>query len=746
MKNMVLKKMMYGIGLLILMTFSFLVGREIERKHQNSVEEQKQEVSLIAIVNMDEGVLIDAELVNYASLLMAFPNERFVVSGLNDAKNGIENGTYAAYIVIPEQFSITVTALENNPQKVCLEYQFNDNLNEKARIQAVSDVNSFINCLNTNIAYMYIDAILAEYHRVQDDSATILSNDNKELELLECVNVAQLIAEVEPVEDVIVDSEVQPVNLGTYTNQNEMFLESLQTKYIRASQCGKDEYVSIQNSNIEVKNASDEFFDLYESVISDTAANHALLLERGETNLGNVILNANLNVADKKVIMSEQISDMIEQQRKADEESAQEQLDELLLEEEADRQEALENLQSRWEAVREEMQNYAQNQMDDMNGNLLERYQIDVDEGIEDVIRQAYRQGAEDALEAIEDKMATQEFNGVNGNVTSSVTFLRSDIIRYHDEYKRENLEDNISEYVQSADGITLSLQEDIGEMDWNSADIEWPVLGMGNTQREEEPSITLTTCNAANEEAVNVLADSFTQLFSFNDDQQQISAIINNDFKEALLLESQMQLGRLSDSRSILEERMEDYENRLIEFDPYVYIDRAKLETYLDDIEMNTVDMMEAVEDNNGEYISYASEVYLATSEYTTQLRNACNEANSQTSVNVENCTNGLLASRQETNSQNIAMLEKFTNSLQYTRVESRDNTEVYDYIVNPVVAREKGQEIENAVVQSSEKSISLKDILIILLASGILVCTIKIGYVFLFQRKKQEEQENLF
>ena len=168
------------VGLVALLVLSSIVGMYIERNHQEAQEMQKEHVSTIAVVNMDDGIAIGETRTNYASQLMSFPGDNFTVTGLTDAKSGIENGTYAAYVVIPETFSASVTSIENEPRKVTLGYQYNTKLDEESELQAVKDVNAFVNLLNSNIAYMYVDAILAEFHNVQDDSSIILSNDNKE--------------------------------------------------------------------------------------------------------------------------------------------------------------------------------------------------------------------------------------------------------------------------------------------------------------------------------------------------------------------------------------------------------------------------------------------------------------------------------------------------------------------------------------------------------------------------------------
>lgn len=240
-----IKIVLCTVGLAALLVLSSMLGMRTERNRQKDMELQKEHVSTIAVVNMDNGVIKENGHINYASQLISFPNDRFLVTGLADAKAGIENGTYAAYIVIPETFSESVTSIENNPGKVILVYRYNNKLIEEAEIQAVNDINTFIAMLNSNIAYMYMDAIMAEFHRIQDDSSTILKNDNMEMERLANVNAANLIVAAEPVEEIEVSNDIEPVELSTYTTRNYDLLDDMLLGYSEAVQTGKDDFATI---------------------------------------------------------------------------------------------------------------------------------------------------------------------------------------------------------------------------------------------------------------------------------------------------------------------------------------------------------------------------------------------------------------------------------------------------------------------------------------------------------------------
>ena len=109
----VVRNILCVAGVIILLVLSSVGGMYIERNHQETLEMQKEHISTIAVINMDDGIAMGETQTNYASQLISFPNDDFTVTGLADAKAGIENGTYAAYIVIPETFSAIVTSIEN---------------------------------------------------------------------------------------------------------------------------------------------------------------------------------------------------------------------------------------------------------------------------------------------------------------------------------------------------------------------------------------------------------------------------------------------------------------------------------------------------------------------------------------------------------------------------------------------------------------------------------------------------------
>ena len=133
MRKIVKQVVIFGV----LVGISGFLGAIIQKEYQEKLDATAETVELIAVVNMDEGLVVDNVQINYASQLVQMPGENFTIAGLTDAKNGIKNGTYAAYIIIPENFSEAVASIQNNPEKIILEYAFNPKLDEEVEKQII---------------------------------------------------------------------------------------------------------------------------------------------------------------------------------------------------------------------------------------------------------------------------------------------------------------------------------------------------------------------------------------------------------------------------------------------------------------------------------------------------------------------------------------------------------------------------------------------------------------------------------
>lgn len=188
-------------------------------------ENMNSEVStLIAVVNLDEGtVLSNNETIYYGEKIIRFSEDTFVYTSLEDARRGIENNTYGAYIIIPSTFSQNVESLNNNPNQSILKYALNTNLDGKRQRDILYQVLNFGDTLNNDVSYMYLANILNEFHQAQDITSTVMNNDLKEKNTIEEIQASDLVEMV-----IIPDLEREENNLTILditefmTNNNDL--------------------------------------------------------------------------------------------------------------------------------------------------------------------------------------------------------------------------------------------------------------------------------------------------------------------------------------------------------------------------------------------------------------------------------------------------------------------------------------------------------------------------------------------
>lgn len=176
----------------LLVIGGIIVGIQTEQKNVTK-RIQAETVTKIAVVNLDEGIKTENKQIFYAERLMDFSNENLIASTLEEARTGIENGSYAGYVIIPANFSEDATSLNTNPQKSTLTYALNPNLREDVSVLTLTAIRDFEMSLNTNMSYMYVEAILNEFHDVQDSAVTIMNNDNTDLANLNSIDPQKLL-------------------------------------------------------------------------------------------------------------------------------------------------------------------------------------------------------------------------------------------------------------------------------------------------------------------------------------------------------------------------------------------------------------------------------------------------------------------------------------------------------------------------------------------------------------------------
>lgn len=264
-------------------------------KSQIEATEQKEDkISLIAVVDLDEGVTNGETIRYYAAELMTFPNENFKLASLEEARNGVLNGTFGAYIIIPASFSKSVESLNFTPVKSIVEYSVNPNLADEVRIVVESDISLFWRNISERVSYMYVTSIMTEFHDVQDDSEVILENDIADMNNIEAINAEELAQTVEFSEMEVVESELEYIDLSDEIESNTGYVQGIIDIYTEAQTAGEEQLTGLSTGLENIQNSKEE---LDEEVLN---------LNFIEDDEGNLVIQEEIDSLDEELLLTQE--------------------------------------------------------------------------------------------------------------------------------------------------------------------------------------------------------------------------------------------------------------------------------------------------------------------------------------------------------------------------------------------------------------------------------------------------------
>lgn len=235
-----------------------LLGMQNE-KNRILKEEEAETVTDIAIVNLDQGVYENNKIHYYSNELMNLELDNLVSENLEMARQGINNGSYAAYILIPAEFSQNAVSINSVPQKSILEFAVNPNLREDVSRLTMANIKNFEINLNTNMSYMYVQAILEEFHNVQDSAGTIMDNDNKEMARLMQIAPDALLSSPDPFDIEWIDPDIEEADFNGIFESNSQISKDLRDNYDSFARKGREAFNKIKTKEVTVTDGMNEF-------------------------------------------------------------------------------------------------------------------------------------------------------------------------------------------------------------------------------------------------------------------------------------------------------------------------------------------------------------------------------------------------------------------------------------------------------------------------------------------------------
>lgn len=628
---------LHGLIVIVLVCAAYLSGIYSTKFKQNK-EENKNTVTTIAVVNADNGVIVEGEKVNYATELITFPDTNFETVGLTEAREGVTTGRYAAYILIPSDFSVSIESVNEKPAKSQITYELNSNLRQDAQMKVINDIHNFILNLSTNVSYMYVDAILKEMHAVQNDSDSIMENDVADMKAITDVQNTDLIEEVvfEPLETV----------------ETEFTYLDLTDNYEKVSKAIEDINSTYEN---DIGNAEKELLTVKD--VGETVNQQASVLTK---TLGNV----NIRINEENICVYE---------------SGMQNLTDLAATFEQD---AIQKKKTAKERL-----GFKEGDIDPEPEIILpgepERYYISKDDLIQKIDIQI------DYMENI--KKALFETPEISINEEST-------------EEEERKIEINVTEE----------------EFDFAISQLE-----------DLKSNIDSYYTNAIR--AINEIPTPSGMVESAN-------TIITEEIEKPLLEEIDKEEEKINGKISSLQVSIKSYATTLDECDPIACIEKEKINEYLGSLNTTIGNMETEVMEQDAAYLEYVNDVVVTSDNNLQMLQSTIDTAYEKTQSNIDNTMQGFKQNRTEINAQNILLLDGITQKLPYTRLGNLEYTQVYDFIVQPVITQDNS--IVKTEITDTSVNVDREDLIGIFI--GITALIIIDIVVQLIHRKITQKKEN--
>lgn len=676
-------------------------------------QSSNKELERVAIVNLDEGVQVEGETVVYSSRLLNFASD-YVFVGLNEAQNGMEADMYAAYIVIPSDFSQSVESINSIPNKAQVEYILNPNLTSENRLVVQERLDTFRELLNSNVAYLYLSSVLREFHSIQDSANTILQHDQVDLDSVLSINPDDIFNMIDFSEMKETDNNIDNVDLAEYINTNSNEVNNILSEINDGVEKGEQEYQNVAQEYTvvsgeigKVQTAISEYNPLKDENGND-------VYETGLENLDNAIDVYSSNVDDGAEegvkILKEEMGEICSEYASSVLDKAQQYTDERLEEIQNANKTIVESKIQSWE----KQQDIYYRRLTDYSVN-VEEY-LDIKNGEAYAMQSQINQTGADLvtmLKTMDETDFTQEkvcqqvqnyvdtVNLVIGGIIEGVPVFEISAYEGLPDYQEDlillpeveklyeapfddgetmegiNVTEGVvvtdtveeSEEIESTDGtISINVDEKI--------DIESEIPEFVNRQEE-------TLERLLNEAKSEVIID-----------KTHIKNIIDDEIVGVITEENTKEINNYTEVTSDLLSSMQMYDSKMMAFNPYNYIDKKNIATYQSAIAQNVTSLETSMNDKNTEYLEFINTLYQNTNDNITTLQTDMQTANDVSKAELNQVLTELKTNKQNISNEDEEILGTFVDKLPYTRLGSLEYAEMQRFMVTPVEVRNESVE----------------------------------------------------
>lgn len=697
----------------------------------------------IAVINLDTGVEKNGEQIYYANKIIEYPNERYKSTSLEEAKEGMKNDLYGAYIIIPSTFSTSVDSINATPEKSVFEFKINSNLKEDDREEMIYEITAFKESISTNVSYIFVDAILNEVHSIQNGAATVLGNDNSEESALAGVVAEELISPVEFTELEENNDTVKPVDISKQREDLQSAISNIESNFDDALEDGEKEYETVVAKDKNVTDALNKLKSGVEKM-------NPLFDDKGESTL-----HAGLKSVNDEI---DEYNQKIEGQRSSLETAIVEEINTygnrqvkntLVKSRENIEKEIKENV---FEALSQKVQTELQQKSEENQSvveNVVENYTLglqsyldqklesdDIKSVISDIVEESAEQRTEElrveyeqqiteigetySQQATEIKEAADAVKNAEGDsyaekleiLLEKIESMPLEVTLLKEPADAENSDSEGKEQNQQTDSEESGEEEpeenklDLTELK-NQMQITGTEPGSGLINPDTQPvkmedylknipeikvslsweelnyslaPITLEKETKADQNTLKKIED----LYKIPKDN--VAKAFQNNVVDVLTARNTTIQEDLNGKINQFFTLQGSYQTTLNQFDPYKYLNKTALSEDITKISNNISEIEEEMNETGLEYLEYTADVYEMTNENIMTLQGDVTKANEKTAENVTKQIEALKESRTSNNKSNASILQGFTKKLGFTRVGNLPYREAYEFIVDPL------------------------------------------------------------
>ena len=582
----------------------------------------------IAVVNLDDGVKLKGKKAYYAGKIITLPNEHFNMTGLDDARNGLKSGKYGAYIVIPATFSKAIESINNDPQKATIKYTVNADNNDASLASIVNDINSFASVVSENITFIYVSAILDEYHRAQDNTKVILRNDSIDLDNINSISPESLLGRYENVKENNIDFKPSDIDLDKYNIENENIVDSFSRELREAKEENERNFDNIKREGEEVRTGTDSFGRFFESLtpLRDNSGNS--VYSHGLTNIERLLsghndrLNSSFNMFDE----------IFKRQNEQTKNTLQE--------------EANVHLASESNALRS-------------------RINLEISSIIENSYRRIFEQEYQNIQRSGMELMRRYIENVIMHELvmdTEEREYLLSKLATASDAIMRENIN-------------TATMSNAINSMTDNIA----PTFNI--TMNPFVGSNTyLTGLNTAADTDFNTIKTAL------NFPIEELNDAFRNDIEDVIDNSVSNMSAEINDKIRDFNDVQRRYIDLLDDYNPYTHLNDSYMSRAANELERSTGMVLSEFRDKQTDDEKKVYDIMRLSDENIRMYDESIGKAYDTTMKNVIDVVNELRSKKESTKSENSELMNDFSDKLSYTRIGSIGNKDAYNFISSPV------------------------------------------------------------